>query len=483
LEAILVDWNFIFSPLSSADGSVLTANSEYGCSYNEVESDYWDATTIYVTADWDEFEGWNLLGNPYASAIDWDNSDAGWDRSKIENFVYYYDGSGYKFYGSGTSYSQGISSSGGSQYIPANQGFFVKALDTGDGADFTIPASARVHNSQSFWKENKYVDPNIIRLTISKDNFVDEMIVRTLVPESGVTEYHDGAYDAYKMFSWDNINPQLYSRNDDNSHFYAVNSIPEFVNHKIVPLGIYIGQAGEYSINITENDFENAHIWLEDRNLNMFTRFVTPTEYSFNQTAETNNDRFFLHFELNKAPTLNDEIPNQETIVDEAYEYYLPVNLFTDENFGDSLTINLLIDGEPISDSWINFNAETNRIYGVPTNVQEFTIAVSATDAFGLKVSDEYLLNVKSLNSNISNIKIDNVIVHPNPTNGIVNINILGKTVKGKILVTDISGKVIISKNISGKQNVIDISNFASGLYFINIETDNGTVRKKVIKK
>jgi len=102
---------------------------------------------------------------------------------------------------------------------------------------------------------------------------------------------------------------------------------------------------------------------------------------------------------------------------------------------------------------------------------------------FGAKVSENYTLDVKSSSSNISNINTENVIVHPNPTSGLVNINIIGENVKGKMFITDISGKIILSKNISGKQNTLDISKFAHGLYFINIETDNGTVRKKIIKK
>ncbi len=122
--------------------------------------------------------------------------------------VYYYDGTTqqYKLYGGGTTFNQGITVNGGSQEIPAGQSFFVKSTVAGHGNPLTLKNAARVHTSQAFWRGNNRNNINLVRLQAEKDGYTDETVIRTLVPASGVTEEHDGAYDAYKMFSWDTQN-------------------------------------------------------------------------------------------------------------------------------------------------------------------------------------------------------------------------------------------------------------------------------------
>jgi hypothetical protein len=66
-------------------------------------------------------DGWNLVANPYPSAIDWEASS--WTKSGIENSVYWWNTEKQQF----SSYVNGIGINGGSNVIPAAAGFFVKA--------------------------------------------------------------------------------------------------------------------------------------------------------------------------------------------------------------------------------------------------------------------------------------------------------------------------------------------------------------------
>lgn len=86
------------------------------------------------------FDGWNLIGNKYTCVIDWDNSNN--TKNYVDNIVYYYDGSNsrYAYYNGNT----GLGSNGGTQYIPAQQGFFVKA-QSGGTSKINFDKSARMH--------------------------------------------------------------------------------------------------------------------------------------------------------------------------------------------------------------------------------------------------------------------------------------------------------------------------------------------------
>jgi hypothetical protein len=77
-----------------------------------------------------------------------------------------------------------------------------------------------------------------------------------------------------------------------------------------------------------------------------------------------------------------------------------------------------------------------------------------------------------------NNIESISVTVSPNPTSGIVNIN--SPSAISGINVYDISGRKILSAN---KTNSVNLSGNTSGIYFIQIQTEAGSVTKKIIVK
>lgn len=78
----------------------------------------------------------------------------------------------------------------------------------------------------------------------------------------------------------------------------------------------------------------------------------------------------------------------------------------------------------------------------------------------------------------------NNVSVYPNPTSGLLNVSLLKNKIK-KVLLTSIEGKVYVFEQFDNSENVVlDLSNYSSGIYLINIETDQGEIiNSKVIKK
>ncbi len=376
---------------SQTGGSLFVGQKDFTVNYNKstepIEND--------VTQDWPYFDGWNIIGNPYASAIDWDlliNDD-------IEAGVYFYSEDNYRYYVYGDTLSKwnvGITVNGGSNYIPAGQAFFVKVKNTGitHSAIVSITESARLHNPQTFYKKSSLPAPNILRLKISQGNITDETVIRT-VPEAN--ESYDGNYDANKMFSWNKMRPQVYSLNANKNELFAINAMPEFQEYKVVPFGIYTGISGQYTINFTNNSFDGYHIWLEDKLLGTKQNITTNKNYTFNQGIENNTDRFLLHFGINHAPEAS-QIPNQSLYVKDNFDLLVPENTFTDADSSDVLTFSAgLSNGDPLP-AWLSFDTSKRRFYGLPDKAQTVEISVLAKDRFGEIAKSTFLIEVIRIN-------------------------------------------------------------------------------------
>ncbi len=431
--------------------------------------------------DWDNFEGWNLLGNPYVSAVDWDN--IGLDKTYIENFIYYYDDTQDKYlcYGGNPPWdNSGVSINGGTQYIPAGQGFFVKALPTGNAQPFIMPKSARVHSAQAFYKTSVN-QTNTIKLQIRKENYTDETIIRFFPDIAGTTEGHDYNLDAYKMFAWNSLKPQLYSYFEENTNLFAVNSLSDFSETKIVPLGVSIGEYGEYFLEMTENDLEGTHIWLEDRTNNVNTNLLKQSSYSFSQSVEKNNDRFYLHFEKNTAPVLNIDIPDQVSETDKLYEYTVSEDIFTDSNFEDELTLSATLENNNPLPDWLSFNSETQTFSGIPSEVQMLNIKVTATDIFGASTFDIFNLQIKNA-TDIFDFKEKTILIYPNPVTNILTVNLQNIKTPANIVIYNVSGNIVYKSVITESLHNIDLRNISSGIYLLEINIGGKKIRKKITK-
>ncbi|MGK7953380.1 MAG: DUF4114 domain-containing protein [Xenococcaceae cyanobacterium] len=107
-------------------------------------------------------------------------------------------------------------------------------------------------------------------------------------------------------------------------------------------------------------------------------------------------------YKSNYAPTVANPILDDTATENSLKNFPVPINPFTAEDEGDTLTYSAsLADGSPLP-SWLRFNANTVTFSGTPTNdnVGNFSIAVMADDGNGGKVSDLFDLTVFTDNDN-----------------------------------------------------------------------------------
>ncbi len=417
--------------------------------------------------DRSNFDGWNLIGNPFTAAIDWDNS--GITFNNVENVIYYYDGStgNYKYYrpasSTGQIYDQGITVNGGTRYVPANQAFMIKAA--GSNASITIPASARVHNSQAFLKQQTEA-PDIIRLEINNGSLTDETVIQI---NPLTTNTFDTKYDARKLFSINPYLPQIFTI-DENNQVYAINTIPE--TGKTIPLGIKIPEIGYYSISLKSLTLPGTRIYLKDSTLKKTVFLNLEPAYDFYAEKGLDYNRFKLIFSPNHPPVVSEKLNDLTLLQNQQFSFQIPSSVFNDPDSNETLTVTIDTTTLP---GWIKTDKLT--ISGTALDTGTFEITLLATDMFGETASTQFKLIVKpNTGETTSDIQI-----YPNPVKTYLTIS-LPNAGDYIIEVLTVNGRKILSLKPDQTVNLINTKNWTSGTYLIKIITPQGTVTRKVIK-
>jgi hypothetical protein len=231
-----------------------------------------------------EGHGWNLVGNTYPSAVEWNNS---WTKTNIDATIYIYDGTQYKTWNYNL---PAISNTLPNGEIPSTQGFWVKA--NASGPSMAIPNGERCHTSNSFYKGSDVILPDAFSIEVTGNGYSDQACFG-MHPEA--TEDFDSEYDAYKLFGIEAA-PQLYSFNNDTK--FAVNLFPEITENKVIPLGLKTGAAMEYTIEAEglDNFNPSTGVYLEDNSTGSLTNLRENPVYTFNAEEGLDEERFVLHF-------------------------------------------------------------------------------------------------------------------------------------------------------------------------------------------
>lgn len=258
-------------------------------------------------------KGFNFIGNPYPSSIDW-HSSTGWFRSSLANSGDGYDMwiwnpavNNYGVYNSAD--ADGVGTNSVTRYIASMQGFFVKASSNGV---FEFDNAVRVHDGSNVFK-TKESKRNVLSLTVkSEAGFgADEVLLRF-----GYTQNANGAS---KLFSKVESAPSLYM-NIEKEYFSTLHLTTPDLNASI-PVMFTPGASGYYSIGCNFDLFRFNYLKLEDRLSHTIYDLTSENPYRFKATKGDYPNRFVLHFTPNMG-TPKEQLParvyafDQKLIVD-----------------------------------------------------------------------------------------------------------------------------------------------------------------------
>jgi hypothetical protein len=264
--------------------------------------------------------GYNLIANPYASAIEWDGTN--WSMTNMEETIWVWDplysGGSFRFKsssGTGNTMTSGI--------IPSSQGFFIRAQAS--NASLTIPASSRIHSSQALYKSESDIQEEMsyIALRVVLNDYWDDITVGF---SSETTDDFDNGIDVTKLFGNDDV-PQLYLQEERT--LLSVDIFEELnTSSRTVALKLRAPQTDTYLINLREiQNMGGVQIYLEDLQNGNYTNLKEQPTYKFSANADDNDSRFLLHFNPTVLST-NDIDPSDPNIYSFNRAVYISLNSY-----------------------------------------------------------------------------------------------------------------------------------------------------------
>ena len=280
-------------------------------------------------------KGFNLVGNPYPSPIDWDA--VGWTKTNISGGIYFFNASApgantaandsLQYLGEYSSYVNGVSTGGADNNIGSMQGFFVHVS----------AASGRLGVSNSV--RTKKLDTGL------KEAFIDQRTILRFAANFKITNATEDAAviyfdeqasrsfdedkDALKMMNTNTLVPNLYFLSTDSKQL-SISGMPTPSDSiSKVPLGITILRDGW--INFNAKDISqlpsSLHIYLVDNEKRVSQDLKQQPEYLFYLKAGVNNQRLTLVFSLSEINPISPVTEKMFTVIHSASLFMIKMNL------------------------------------------------------------------------------------------------------------------------------------------------------------
>ena len=239
-------------------------------------------------------DGWNLISNPYPSAISW--AALRGVTANLDNAIYVYNADLNAGTGGFASYVNGISSpavgSGGiGDAIPMGQAFYVHSTGA---TGLNAAESNKIASGQSFLKSSS-VQP-LTRLTLRGANSYEDETVLYFDPAAG-SGFDDG-FDSYKMRGQDPNAASIALENGND--VFQINGILPVSGNYTTALKTLTGVGGTFTITA-----ENISSFPAGACISLFDKFTSVTtdlkssSYTFNLSDTTTVARFVLGITLN----------------------------------------------------------------------------------------------------------------------------------------------------------------------------------------
>ncbi|MBK7147282.1 MAG: lamin tail domain-containing protein [Bacteroidetes bacterium] len=238
-------------------------------------------------------DGWNLVGNPYPSPIDW--NDVFTANTGIGTSYYAFNTTG-EYTGNYSSWNGSTGANGGTRNIAVGQGFFVYKNAPGTG-NLSMTNAIREADATTVFHKSSVVMPDEIRLQLTGSGNSDEIVAYT---DGTATWNYDVNHDAQKIAAGSTV----YMSYKQLGKEYAINVIDEITETTELPLVLWVTDTGTYTLEATELNVDGYITYLKDAELNTLTDLTTTASVTLPLNGgQVYEGRYSIVFEAVEIPS------------------------------------------------------------------------------------------------------------------------------------------------------------------------------------
>jgi len=437
--------------------------------------------------------GYNFLGNPYASAIDWDSANWGADKGSVSGAIWMWNpvARGY------ATYNNAVGTLGGSRYIASGQSFFINATATGTIKFKENIKAAAQQPPTLLMSTNRLVGRTLSDgLEVENYNYVRSLLRIVMKPVASYGE------DEMVVVFDDNSSAE-YNEQEDALHFdgemvnistfvgskqLAINFLPNVSRAAEIKMNVSSALTGDYTMRFNLDDYHQGQtLILKDDLLGKNIPIVSNGIYNF--SIDKNNSQTFG--------------ANRFSIIVEPPSV-LPVGLlnFTAKKQNEGVVLTWATYNEVDNKLFKLARAGNDGIYNIIGDVLANTDgSYSFLDATPLPGYNYYKLIQVDLDGTevetrpvVVNFLVgqyNDFVAYPNPVKDKFTVKVDG-LVNEKYLMNlyDITGRKIMTKEIAKVDLYngfeVDVLRISTGLFFVKIEdaiTGEIILTHKIVKQ
>ncbi len=433
-------------------------------------------------------DGWNLVGNPYPSTIDWNSFRT--SNSGTINGTYYVLNPSTNAYDSwnGTTGSAG-------RYITSGQAFWVEKSASGT-TDVLFSESHKASSEAGgalFKTENE--PSNLLKMKLSGTGFNNEAFVHF----NSTGQYAMDKFDAYKLSF---ANYQIATFDPSNTTRLDINNLPEYGTKTIDTIEVEAKlpvATANYSITFSNvaSFSNNLNVVLEDKLNNTFTDLRTTPVYNFSTNGNANSagNRFRI-LVSNSNPVPVDFVALQAKLNSSKY-VDLTWSTVTEKN-NAKFIVEHSVDGKQFKQIgmvkgagnsnvllkyfFVDVNPVTAGLNYYRLRQVDYNGKYTYSNTCFVSGVDKESLITEENNTSASAITVS---LHPVPAKDVLNIaGLTGETCT--VSISGMYGDNVLSQKLSVENNkaVLNIEELKTGLYVIEVTDENGVVSKlKFVKE
>lgn len=319
----------------------------------------------YTNSGVTDAEGFAFLGNPYPSAIDFDD-DANWTKTNVANEMYVWNAEQRQWRG----WANGSAYNGGTSVIPIGQGFWVQA--TSASPVLKVTEDAKVSNLSGL-KRIAQVENNI-EISLTAQGSEDVITTDIRFSDIATSNYDvncDASYLSRNMFSEFTSESliDICSKTADGKSMF-MNCLP-ISTMEIVPLVLTASSAKEYTLTLMKENYSlDSDVLLVDLFLNKEVKIEEVTSYTFTQTSDVKSaiqNRFEVRINNDRVVSTNDNKDshadyivspnpfNGNTIIVKGIKSYEDVNIIVTDILGNNVHEEFILNNNSSFEKEINF--------------------------------------------------------------------------------------------------------------------------------